>query len=504
MSDPSDISINGRKLRVAPGSTAAAALWNAGETAFRTSVTRTPRGPLCAMGTCFECRATIDGVEHRRSCLDSGAPAAKLESDHFDIAVVGAGPAGIAAAVRASEAGKRVVVLDSGPRAGGQIWRGGSRAPLPAAAAKWLDALDRSGAAVVPGADVLAISPEFRIAIQRGSEAVVLAAERVVLASGARERFLPFPGWTLPNVFGIGGAQALAKSGASFQGKRVVLAGSGPLLLPAAATLSKGGANVVLVAEQAPAARVALFAAGLWRSPRLWAEAARYRRAFAPARYAMGTWAVEARGDDRISEVVLTNGRRRWTERCDVLCTGYGLVPNTELARLLGCEMDGESVTVDARQATSIPGVFCAGEPTGIGGVDLAILEGEIAGACASSEAQPAIAQLAARRRLRGYATRLDRAFRLRRDLREMASPETIVCRCEDVRLGELDPSWSPRQAKLYTRAGMGPCQGRVCGPALAFHFGWGPDRVQFPVFPASIGAMIETLDSEPRTKENE
>jgi NADPH-dependent 2,4-dienoyl-CoA reductase/sulfur reductase-like enzyme len=357
---------------------------------------------------------------------------------------------------------------------------------------------------VVPGAEVLAIAPGFRIAVQRPDGAGVLAAGRVVLASGARERFLPFPGWTLPNVFGIGGAQALAKSGASFEGKRVVLAGSGPLLFPAAATLSKGGAKVALVAEQAPAARVALFAAGLWRSPRLWGEAARYRRAFRPARYAMGTWPVEALGDRQVSGVTLTDGRRRWTEECDVLCTGYGLVPNTELARLLGCEMDDDAVRVDARQSTSVSGVFCAGEPTGIGGVELAIAEGEIAGICAAGISEPARALLAARERLRGYAARLARAFRLRDELRGMATCETIVCRCEDVRLGELRASWSPRQAKLYTRVGMGPCQGRVCGPALAFHFGWGPDRVRFPVFPASIGTMIEILGTGTPEKENE
>ncbi len=498
-----EVSVNGRKLRIAPGSTAAAALWNTGETAFRTSVSGAPRGPLCAMGTCFECRATIDGVEHRRSCLDSGAEPAKLESDRFDIAVAGGGPAGIAAAVRASEAGKRVVVLDSGARAGGQIWRG--RFPR-AAPGRRREVARRPRTLPRRRRDGRRRPRDLARIPDRGSTGKrSRRARRGTRRAGERRPR------AVPSVSRLDASERLRnrrRAGARevrrvVPGKRVVLAGSGPLLLPAAATLSKGGANVVLVAEQAPAARIAFFAAGLWRSPRLWADAARYRRAFAPARYAPGTWAVEAQGKDRISEVLLTNGRRRWTEACDVLCTGYGLVPNTELARLLGCEMDGEAVTVDALQETSVPGVFCAGEPTGVGGVDLAILEGEIAGACAAGEAPPD-ALLASRLRLRGYSRRLDRAFRLRSELREMASPDTIVCRCEDVRLGELDPAWSPRQAKLYTRAGMGPCQGRVCGPALAFHFGWGPDRVQFPVFPASIRAMIETLDSEPRKKENE
>ena len=496
MNDSLDLEINGRNVRVEPGSTAAAALWNAGESRFRESASGAPRGPLCAMGSCFECRATIDGVEQKRSCLEPAPPLPEPADTRFDIAVVGGGPAGIAAAVGASRAGKRVVLLDSAARPGGQIWRRGIGL-APPAAAKWLDALDRSGAMVFRGAEVVGIWPGFRIAVQGPAGAAVLEAPRVVLATGARERFLPFPGWTLPNVFGIGGAQALAKSGASFAGKRVVLAGSGPLLLPAAATLAKGGANVVLVAEQAPAARVALFAAGLWRTPRLWSEAARYRGAFRPGRYAAGTWPVEARGDGRVAEVELTDGRRRWTEKCDILCAGFGLVPSTELARLLGCEMNGEGVKVDRRQRTSVPDLFCAGEPTGIGGMELALAEGEIAGVCAAADSEPPRELAAARARRAGYAERLERAFRLRGELRDMAAADTIVCRCEDVRLGELRPDWSPRQAKLYTRAGMGPCQGRVCGPALGFHFGWRPDRVQFPVFPAPVATMIEALAPE-------
>jgi D-hydroxyproline dehydrogenase subunit alpha len=501
MSGPSEITVNGRRVAIEPGSTAAAALLNAGETRFRTSVSGAPRGPLCAMGICFECRTTIEGTEHRRACLEFAAPVTEHPSGIFDLAVAGAGPAGIAAAVRAAEAGRRVVLLDAGAGPGGQIWRRSARFPAPPVAAEWLAALERSGAAVISQAEICGIAPGFRIAVESRGAALAISADRLVIATGARERFLPFPGWTLPNVFGIGGAQALAKSGTSFDGKRVVLAGSGPLLLPAAATLSRCGANVVLVAEQAPIRRVASFAASLWRTPHLWTEAARYRRAFRPARYATGIWALEAHGENEVSAVTLTDGRRRWREACDALCTGYGLVPNTELARLLGCEMNGEAVRVDEQQRASISGVFCAGEPTGIGGVELALVEGEIAGLCAAGKADRAHRLLPARERARRYASRLDRAFRLRPELRTVATPGTIVCRCEDVRLGDVDPSWSPRQAKLYTRAGMGPCQGRVCGPALAFHFGWGLDSVRFPVFPVSIGTMIETLAA---SKENE
>jgi thioredoxin reductase len=453
------------------------------------------------MGTCFECRATIDGTEQKRACLESPWDDSAAPED-VDIAIVGGGPAGIAAAVRAAEAGKRVALLDSGPGPGGQIWRGGSRAALPPQALHWIQALDASSAAVVPRAEVVAAERSddgFRLTVQTPGSAAMIRAGRLILATGARERFLPFPGWTLPNVFGIGGVQAFAKAGASFEGKRIVLAGSGPLMLPAAATLARCGAKIALVAEQAPAARIARFAAGLWRAPGLLAQAARYRNAFRGARYAAGTWAVEARGDQHVSEVTLTNGRRRWTEACDVLATGFGLVPNTELARLLGCRMGGEGVAVDDAQRTSVENIYCAGEPTGIGGVESAIVEGEIAGLCAAGKDDAARSRFAERGRSRRYARRLDRAFRLRPELRGIATPETIVCRCEDVSLGAFQASWSPRQAKLYTRAGMGPCQGRVCGPALAFHFGWETDTVRVPVLPASIESILTVLDGVER-----
>ncbi|MGH9440917.1 MAG: FAD-dependent oxidoreductase [Thermoanaerobaculia bacterium] len=494
--------INGRLVRIPPGSNAAAALLNAGESRFRTSVSGAPRGPLCAMGTCFECRATIDGVEQTRACLESRGGSSDVPDAAYDIAVVGGGPAGIAAAVRASTPGKRVVVFDSSAGPGGQIWRNRSQASLPRRALEWIQALDSCGAAVIRRAEVVTAEKSgagFDLTVQTPGSACRVRAGRLILATGARERFLPFPGWTLPNVFGVGGAQALAKSGASFEGKRIVLAGSGPLLLPAAATLARCGAKIALVAEQAPAARIVGFAAGLWRAPALLAQAARYRAAFRGARYAAGTWVVEARGDDRVSEVMLTDGRRRWAERCDVLATGFGLVPNTEIARLLGCRIGAEGVSVDEAQRTSAENVYCAGEPTGIGGVESAILEGEIAGLCAAGNEDAARSRFPGRDRSRRYARRLERAFRLRSELRQIATHETIVCRCEDVAFGAFQASWSQRQAKLYTRAGMGPCQGRVCGPALAFHFGWETDTVRVPVLPASIESMLAAFEGVER-----
>lgn len=428
----------------------------------------------------------------------SAARAALMETD---VAIIGAGPAGIAAAACAAERGRRVLVLDEAVSIGGQIWRRGPGTRAPSAARRWLRRLERSDAATLGEAsvvDVRTLGNErgFALTVERRGAAVRVQAATLILATGARERFLPFPGWTLPGVIGIGAAQALLKAGASFAGKRVIVAGTGPLLLPVAASLARAGARVMLVAEQAPRSAVVTFAAGLWRTPGTLVQAARYRRAFLRTRYALGTWVASAAGDgalgeDMLIEVTLTDGQRRWTAPCDVLCSGYGLVPNAELARLLGCAMSVGAVAVDDRQRTSVSDVYCAGELTGIGGVDLALIEGQIAGLTVAGADGEARALLSRRAAARAQAQRLDRAFALRDEVRRLAAPDTVVCRCEDVPLGALRPEWTARQAKLYTRAGMGPCQGRICGAALECLFGWSPDTVRSPAQPALLCTLL-------------
>jgi NADPH-dependent 2,4-dienoyl-CoA reductase/sulfur reductase-like enzyme len=229
---------------------------------------------------------------------------------------------------------------------------------------------------------------------------------------------------------------------------------------------------------------------GLWRQPHLLLQAARYRAGFAGTPYRTGHWVVEARGTDSVRAVVITDGRRTREIACDVLCTGYGLVPNTELARLLGCIVTESGVAVDDALVTSLPGVYSAGEPTGIGGVEIALLEGEIAGLQAAGHAALTAPFRARRRRLSEHSARMARAFALRDELRALPTPETIVCRCENVPFGALDPRWSPRQAKLATRLGMGPCQGRVCGAALGVVLGWPADSVRPPLEPVPLEVL--------------
>ena len=188
----------------------------------------------------------------------------------------------------------------------------------------------------------------------------------------------------------------------------------------------------------------------------------------------------------------MTDGAAPREVACDLLAIGYGLVPNVELAVLLGCAASGGAVTVDERQRTGVEGVFCAGEPCGVAGVEVALAEGELAGLAAAGKSDPPSERHLSRLRDGGrrLASRMRTAFRLRPELRALASSDTIVCRCEDVALGALASCAGAREAKLSSRAGMGACQGRVCGPALQFLFGWDSDTVRPPARPARIGHL--------------
>lgn len=420
--------------------------------------------------------------------------------DQFDILVVGAGPAGVAAAVLAAECGRRVGLVDDNPAAGGQIWRAGAR--LPRAAQRWMARLESSGVVRLQGWRVFASSGPTTFLAERngagldgaGDDLADLQAAKVILATGARERFLPFPGWTLPNVMGAGGLDALVRGGLPIAGKRVVVAGTGPLLLAVAAHLAEHGAHIAAVCEQAPLGRLMHFGLQVLREPgKLW-QGARYRMAMGTG-LLTGCWPVSAHGGERVRSVTLRQRTKHWEIACDYLACGFHLVPNTELAALLGCRISGGFVTVDEQMQTSIPGVFCAGEPTGIGGVELSQLEGQIAALAACGQD---VAGLMGRRQAElGFVRALEEACRLHPDLRQLATEETIVCRCEDVRLKTLRGSANWREAKLQTRCGMGPCQGRICGAATEFLFGWKADSVRPPIFPAMVANLAHAQRAE-------
>ena len=416
----------------------------------------------------------------------------KNPATSFDVLVVGAGPAGIAAAVRAAESGLRVGVVDDNPALGGQIWRG-STDEQTAEAKVWSDRLRAAAVSILFGMRVFDQSCPGVLLAEDDSGVSELQYRKLILATGARERFLPFPGWILPNVMGAGGLQALVKSGLPIEGKRVVVAGTGPLLLAVAAYLRKKGANVLMVCEQASWNRLARFGIGLLRFPGKISQAVMLRKDLSGIPIAANSWVVEAHGAVKLESVTVSQDGKRQRVACDYLACGFHLVPNIELPMLLGCEIRDGNVKVDEFQQASVTDVFCAGEPVGIGGVDAALVEGQIAGLAAAGRTNEARSLFSARRKARCFAAALEHAFQLRGELKQLAKPETLVCRCEDVRYSRLQQHHSWRAAKLHTRCGMGPCQGRVCGPAVEFLLNWNPESVRPPVFPVRVASLTST-----------
>src|SRR5580658_979401 len=420
----------------------------------------------------------------------------------FDVLVVGGGPAGMAAAACAAESGVRVGIVDDNASLGGQIWRGESQdhrtinvTQTPAGgrtqdAARSIERLQTAGAAALCGVRIFD-QPEPDALLAEGLDGLFeLRYENLVLATGARERFLPFPGWTLPNLMGAGGLQAMVKCGLPIRGKRVVVAGTGPLLLAVASYLRQHGAEIPVICEQASWKSLAKFGLTLFSWPQKIIQGFQLKRDLAGVSFAANSWPLAAHGQKTLESVTISRAGKNQNIPCDYLACGFHLVPNIELPLLLGCAVDNGCVQVDDLQTTTVPSVFCAGEPTSVGGVELALIEGQVAGLAAAGHASGARKLFGKRQKARRFARLLDRTFRLRSELRSLSLPDTIVCRCEDVSYSRLRQHRSWRAAKLHTRCGMGPCQGRVCGPATQFLFNWNPDSVRPPVFPA----RVETL----------
>ncbi|MDR6976257.1 NADPH-dependent 2,4-dienoyl-CoA reductase/sulfur reductase-like enzyme [Streptomyces sp. 3330] len=435
------------------------------------------------------------------------------------LAVIGAGPAGVAAALAAAERDVRVALIDSAAEAGGQFYR----QPAPGLGALRPRALHhrwRTWERLRAGLDahlatgrITHLSDRHVWCVETGSggflvhaltgpeqeESVTVRADGVVLATGGYEKVLPFPGWTLPGVVTAGGAQALLKGGLVLPGRAAVVAGTGPLLLPVATGLATAGARVVALVESAGPRDFARLARTWSGTPAKLAEGAAHtgrllrHRVSVMARHAV----LEAHGAERLESVTVaaldSAGRPRpGTQRsvvCDTLAVGHGLLPHTDLADGLGCRLDGPGVRVDDEQRTDVPGVWAAGETTGTGGSALSLAEGHIAGRSAAARLTGAVPDprewapaARARTRLRSSFAALDAAYAAR-PVRwtEQVTDETVVCRCEEVTAGAVREAVGAlgagdlRTVKLLTRAGMGWCQGRVCEPGVAGVAGCAP-----------------------------
>lgn len=462
------------------------------------------------------------------------------------LAVIGAGPAGLAAALAAAARGIHVVLVDSAPEAGGQFYR----QPAPGLGARRPQALHhqwhtwerlrdglhghvRAGRVRhLTGHHVWFV--ERRDAADAGftvhallgpeqEEPAEVRADAVLLATGGYEKVLPFPGWTLPGVVTAGGAQAMLKGGLVLPGRTVVVAGTGPLLLPVAAGLATAGARVAALVDSAAPAAFVRRSRALAAQPGKVAEGARYAGQLARhrVRTLLHHTVVEAHGTERLEAVTVAaldrDGRVRPDTRrrlgCDTLAVGHGMLPHTDLADALGCRVDGRDVYADDEQRTDVPGVWAAGETTGIGGSALALAEGHIAGRSiaarlAGREPDPSgwAAAARTRKRLRAFFAAVDSVYAPPAHWAEQVTDDTVVCRCEEVPAGAVREAVRElgagdlRTVKLLTRAGMGWCQGRMCGPGVAGVAGCAETAVRRPFArPVPLGVLARAGENESR-----
>jgi D-hydroxyproline dehydrogenase subunit alpha len=462
-----------------------------------------------------------------------------------DLLVIGGGPAGLAAAAEAASHDLRTVLADERPTLGGQIYRQPGPGFVLSNPEKLghdlvrglalVSSAERAGAELSTGTTVVSLRGTSAVLSGYGSSAttVTLRARRVLVAPGAYDRPVPFPGWTLPGVVTAGGAQALVKASRVVPGDRVAFAGSGPLALAFPAQLRQYGVNVVLALEAGPPPGARSVAGLLSAAPgnlALLRDGATYRlqllRRRVPLRYQRVI--VRAEGEGRVEEMVHAAVDVNWrpapgTEErvaVDTICVGYGFVPSTELFQLVGCrfgfdeDLGGVVVDVDEWQRTSVPGILAAGDGTGVRGAPVATDQGRLAALGAaldlgslSSEQAAALA--------RPLRRRLAQKERFRRALRplyavgpgiyELATAATVVCRCEEVTLARLEEAAAAtgdaNVVKSYTRAGMGMCQGRNChrqvAAVLAKHAGLAPQEVAAmtprpPVRPVPLGELAD------------
>ncbi len=390
-----------------------------------------------------------------------------------DVLVVGAGPAGLAAASTAAGLGANVCLVDESYRTGGQYLR---QRPTATDQPPAVVAAESCGATILLGDPVWHVDPVTRAA-SVGSHRVEYAA--LVLATGAYDRVVAVRGGRLPGVITAGAAQALAKDGVNL-GRSVLIAGSGPFAFPVAEEIIRSGGGVAEVAlsHWPVMGRAAI------HEPRVLPEAAHYARWLGARRVPVrGGWVLsEILGDDAVRGAVLARGRRTRTVECDAVAIGYGFLPQLALADIAGCDLRFDEVhrtwfvDVDDDLQTSVAGVIAAGEGTGIGGHRKATWEGRLAGHTA---ARVAGLEFDVPRQVRRSARRLQRFARAAAPhLAPPATPQVVsddatVCRCEGVTAGQVaaavdDGAVTVSGVRTRTRLGMGVCQGRMCGQVCA------------------------------------
>ena len=573
---------DGAPIDARQGDSVAAALVAAGHLAHRvTPVNGRPRGPWCMMGACHDCLVSVDGVPNVQGCTVVVAPGMQVETqrgaraleaiaassafavddsvvlalddasdtdagaDRLDVAVVGAGPAGLVAATIAAECGLAVALFDEQRQAGGQIHRGIAASPLARPAILGADywaggslvrAFERSGARHVPGASVWSLAPHddgtLALAVSSGPPAsprsALVKARAVIAATGALERPVPIPGWTLPGAMSVGAAQILLKTAGLVATRGTVIAGSGPLPWLYAWQCLEAGGTIDALLDTTPRGRVvrALPHAGGFLLSRYAAKGFDLVRSVrARLRVIDHVESVAALGDERVTGVRFVVKGADATLACDTLLLHQGVVPHANLALAAGCDFawnDAQACfepVVDAWGGSSLPGLWIAGDAANVAGADAAAPRGALA-ALAAANALGRFDAGARERKARAWRAALARALRGRAFLDALHRPAdafrvprdaTIACRCEEVTAERVvqalrEGASGPNQAKALTRCGMGPCQGRLCASTVtalvAQTCGIAPSeagtyRHRFPVKPVTLGELAALPGSD-------
>ncbi len=460
----------------------------------------------------------------------------------FDLVVIGGGPAGMAAAMAAASCGVATLLVDEQPAPGGQV----HRAIEQRSKAGFVSGADdedgatlvrdfRSSAAVYwPGCAVWQIEPaedggNFHLYLSRNGRSEMVTARRLIIATGAMERPVPIPGWTLPGVMSVGAAQILLKTGGNVPRVRTVIAGQGPLALLYATQMLKAGVRPLAILDTTPT--------GAWRRALPYLSAALsnsgqllrglgFMRAIRKAGVPVlrGVSAVEAMGEDRLKSVRYQIKDEWHTMPAGLLLLHEGVVPHTHMAMSIGVDHRWDEAqlcwhpVLNDEGQTSVPGVSIAGDGGGIGGWRVAALDGRIAGLANAGtlgfDAPDRFALQRSRRKARSNRPFLDSVYRPRKSLLAPAD-DVIVCRCEEKTAGNLRAAIAlgclgPNQVKSFTRCGMGPCQGRLCALTLttlvADTRGISPGeagylRIRPPLKPVTLGELASLADQVAETR---
>ncbi len=540
------LTFDGTDIAAMEGQSLAAALTGAGHRKFRVTAQGKHRGVFCGMGVCQDCLVTVDGTSNRRACMTKAVDGMAVETQPAfpepgpdtglpetprarvltpDVLVIGGGAGGLSATIAARRAGAEVVTLDERVVEGGQYYKQSADGSLldaqQAEGAALVESARASGAEIIDDVEIWGAFDGPLVLAEHERAALIVRPRTVIVATGAYERPVIVPGWTLPGVMTTGAAQTLWRSYRTLPGRRVVVCGSGPLNMQVALELANGGAEIALVAEAA-ASPFRHPLRGAWLSicgPALaWKGLAMLRdlrRRQVPVRNGLRLAAVEQVEGGLSATFRRRDGGTR-VAYADALCMNAGFEPQNEILRLLGARMTYDPAAGHLRcdrsetLETSVPGIFAVGDCAGLGGAPAACVEGRIAGrsAAARSGHGDGYDLFADQRALRRHR-RFQNALWQLHDVSPVPvgglPADTILCRCEEVTLGDALAGYAVTPGHLgtlkrATRVGMGRCQGRYCGPAtarlIAEHTGEIlTDRSFFaprvPIKPVAINAIL-------------